>query len=80
VCNPVHFAALVDLTLPAAGLVSVDVFDLAGRRVAHPIEREQLVAGTRRISIPTEGWPPGCYFCELTAGGPRLRSKFVVVR
>jgi hypothetical protein len=77
--NPVRAVALVDLTLSAARLVSLDVFDLAGRRVASPINSELLTAGTRRISISTDGWPQGCYFCELTAGGPKLRSKFVVV-
>jgi hypothetical protein len=60
--------------------VSLDVFDLQGRRVDTVLSKSWQTAGEHQVSIPTAGWASGCYLYRMEAGGSRATRKMVVVR
>ncbi|MBI5708721.1 MAG: PQQ-binding-like beta-propeller repeat protein [Candidatus Eisenbacteria bacterium] len=78
--NPASNGAVIRFTLPAAGPVTLAVFDLQGRRAATPIDRSVQPPGVHEVSVRTEGWRPGVYLCRLEAAGRVATRKLMVVR
>jgi hypothetical protein len=78
--NPVRASATIRYALPAEGPVSLDVFDLQGRRVASLLRNIIRPAGISQISLEVVGWREGFYFCRLKAAGSVATRKFVVLR
>ena len=78
--NPVRAEAVARFTLPAAGLVSLDVFDLQGRRVVSVVHSEAQSAGVHEVPIHSSGWREGMYFCRLSIGGAIATRKLAVLR
>ncbi len=84
--QPNPFAGTTDLRigLPASSDLSIEVFDVAGRRVrAETLARQN--AGWR--SIPFDGrddsgraLASGVYFCRVSAGGKTVTNKMVIAR
>jgi hypothetical protein len=66
--------------LAEAAEVNGDVFDLAGRRVARPIERRMLAAGRHEVVVQAGALPPGTYFVRVTAGHEGAARRLVLVR
>ncbi len=83
--NPFPSRTFIPLTLPAAGSVRVQLFDLLGRSVLSVPERE-LDSGPQRIILDTPLLPPGVYLYRIviTATGNREEivriGKFMVMR
>lgn len=82
--NPFNPSTRIDFTLPAAGEVSLDVFDAAGRYV-RSIERGIRPAGRHEASwdgLDDHGRavPSGVYFARLKAGKTVLSRKMVLLR
>jgi hypothetical protein len=84
--HPNPFAATTDfeIGLPAASDISVDVFDVAGRRVTS-IDARGLGAGWQRIPFAGRdraGAPlaSGVYFYRVTANGSTITRKMVIAR
>ncbi len=77
--NPTAGAVRVRFTLPRAGRVALDVFDMQGRRVAALIHRT-LEAGTHEVRW--EGARPvaGIYFARLAFGGQSRAQRVAVIR
>jgi hypothetical protein len=78
--NPIRSTASVRYALPKAGRVTLEVFDLQGRRVASLLRGQAQAAGWHELPVRTEGWPKGVYVCSLEASGARASRKFVVLR
>lgn len=78
--NPCQGTAVVRFSLPAAGAVELDVYDLQGRRVAAIEHEKTWSAGAHNLSIPTNGWPEGVHFIRLQVGGAEVTKKLVIVR
>jgi hypothetical protein len=78
--NPVHSTATIRFALPAEGVVSLEIFDLQGRRVAALLDHILRPAGINVVSLNAEGWREGFYFCRLRAGRATATRKFVVLR
>jgi len=80
--NPFTSSTLVAFALPAAGRVSLRLYDVAGRLV-RTLEEGELPAGNhtrvwnRRTDRGTTA-APGVYFYRLEAGGKRLGEKVVI--
>jgi hypothetical protein len=76
--TPVRGEARLLLSLPAAGLARVDVFDVTGARVATPLEgwRE---AGRHALAWSTSGAGPGVYFARVQFAGRSATTRFVVL-
>ncbi len=67
------------LTLPSAGTVRVEAFDLAGRRVAaHSLG--QLPSGTHTVETSALGLAPGVYVARFSLGPSSCSRPFVRVR
>ena len=78
--NPVASAATVRFALLAAGPVTLEVFDMQGRRVATLLSHQQQAAGWHEQPLPVADWPKGVYFCRLSAADKRATRRFVVLR
>jgi hypothetical protein len=78
--NPARGAARFRLTLPGPAQVSLEVFDVAGRRVGAP-QSQPLGAGDHDLwwSAPSE--QAGVYFARLRVeGAVKAERRFVLVR
>lgn len=78
--NPVQTDARIRFVLPSSATVSLEVFDLQGRRVALLLNGALREAGTHDIELRTAGWPPGFYFCRLRAGSVAVSRKLLLVK
>jgi hypothetical protein len=78
--NPIRGAGTVHFTLPSPARVSLTVYDLNGRVIVTPIDREIRPAGAHVASFHTGPWPAGCYFLRLTAPGVALTRRVFVVK
>lgn len=77
----VHGAQL-HLSLPRAGRVRIDLFDVAGRRLATPLEETDLAAGRHALPWPSAGergqrLPRGLYFLRLQAPAGEAAVRFL---
>ena len=71
----VRFAA----TVPGAGPVRVDVFDVLGRRVA-VLHDGVLAAGLHPLALDGQDLAPGSYVARLSAAGVAASVRFTVAR
>lgn len=81
--NPAAGEADLVVTAPAAGPAVLDVYDVAGRRVAH--RDVTLAAGANRIHFAGRddagrALPSGVYFARVRAGGLMHTTKLVLAR
>jgi hypothetical protein len=77
--NPVRAWASIRFALPSAARVSLEVFDLHGRRVATLLRDEARAAGMHDVPFRAEGLRAGVYFCWLEAGATHGTRRFVVL-
>jgi len=78
--NPIRGRTTVHYTLPHPGSVTLSAYDLQGRVMEIPIEREFQQAGSHEVSLRTDSWPAGCYFLRLTAFGAVVTRTVVVLK
>jgi hypothetical protein len=78
--NPVRGATTVHYALRSPARVTLTVYDLQGRVMDTPIDREIRQAGSHVASLRADLWPAGCYFLRLTASGAALNRRMVVVK
>jgi uncharacterized delta-60 repeat protein len=74
--NPARGNATIAFDLPESGRAKLTVYDIAGREVAAPVDRE-LPAGTYEAEV--SGLAPGVYIYRLTVNDFRAAKKMVVV-
>ncbi len=82
--NPFAATTNIEIRVPSASDVSVDVFDVAGRRVS-TLAMRGADAGWDRIpfaGLSADGrpLPSGVYFYRVTAGGHTATRKMVIAR
>jgi len=75
--NPASSAVRLGLELPTESVVSVSVFDLAGREVARPIAAERFAAGTVAREWRPQGLAPGVYTVRARVGEAKLTQRLV---
>jgi len=82
--HPVRTHATLRYRLPDAGPVTLEVYDLLGRRVATLIDRQRRAAGVHTMSWAAEvggrALSSGTYVLRLQAGGVTQTRRLVVVR
>lgn len=78
--NPFKVATTIRYALPLAALVRMDVFDLAGRRVASPVRDVWTSAGVHPVEFRAVGLPSGLYLCRLQAGNEVVTRRMLVLR
>jgi hypothetical protein len=78
--NPFNPTARLRLSMPMAGHVTAEVFDVLGRRVT-TLMNGTLRAGTTELEVNGEHWPSGLYFVRVnTSGGESAVQKIVLMR
>lgn len=77
--NPFNPATAISYQLPAAGHVSLLVYDTIGRLVTTLVEgwRE---AGAHELNFDAARFPSGVYFCRLQAGDYSAVQKLVLMK
>jgi trimeric autotransporter adhesin len=78
--NPARVQTGLRFTLPAAGPVSLEVFDAAGRRVATLFNHEPMVAGAHEVPLKTADLKAGLYFAKLEFGSEFATERLIVLR
>ncbi len=79
--NPVIGTAQVDVGLPVATDVTIDVFSSDGRPVLHVLDAAPLKAGISRVAFNVSPLDAGAYFCRMrTPDGAVHVAKMVVRR
>jgi hypothetical protein len=76
--QPVDESARFHFELPRATAVSIEVFDVAGRRTPDRIEGT-FPAGTHDVTLSTRDLTPGVYLARLTAIGASRTARFACV-
>jgi hypothetical protein len=77
--NPARTTAIIHFTLPAAGPVTLEVFDVQGRRVATLLDRQLHAPGSHDVLVRADQWGSGAYFYRLEAAGRSATRKMIVV-
>ncbi len=82
--NPFVASTTVAFRTVATSAVTVELHDVAGRRVATLVDRQVLDAGTHRVAWDGRGadgtpLPAGVYFTRVTADGVTTSGKIVRV-
>lgn len=77
--NPFTRATTIRFRLPAAGPVRLDVFDLAGRRVARLLD-EARPAGEQAVAWEPGALATGVYYVRLEAAGRTVATRCVKLR
>jgi len=77
--NPFNTQVDLKLTLPYACDVRMDLFDIAGRRVAE-MYHHFTPAGTQQIRYDASQLASGIYFCRTVAGLDRTILRLVLIK
>ena len=77
--NPFNPSTNITYSLPAAGRVTLEVFDLLGRRVAVLIDTTQP-AGTHEIVFDARNLPSGTYVARLTAAATTQTRLLILTK
>lgn len=77
--SPATGNATINLDLPEATRVRLEVFDLLGRRSAPGLD-EVRAAGRHALRVPAERLAPGAYLVRLTTGSATHVRRLVVTR
>jgi hypothetical protein len=77
--NPLNGVSTIEFSLPRAGAVAIDLFDVLGRRVDR-LFRGSLVVGDHELIFNAAAHAPGVYFLRLRSGGAVRTGKLMIVR
>jgi hypothetical protein len=78
--NPAGASTLIRFTLPVSAPVTLEVFDLEGRRVASLLEQQVRPAGAQSVQFRPAGLASGMYLYRLEALGQAVTRKMLVLR
>jgi hypothetical protein len=78
--NPASTRFVVEYNLDAPSPVSIDVYDVSGRRVTTHRRSEQQPAGRGRAVLDLSALAPGAYFVRVNALGASVSRKIMIVR
>ncbi len=77
--NPVRRDVRFAFTLPSPATASLGIFDIAGRRIAAPLDHSFQPAGEHTVTFETTSLRAGIYYCRVEAGGSVVARRFVVL-
>lgn len=76
--NPASEFTTLRYALPEAALVTLDVYDTQGRRVATLVDNEPHEAGKHEVILPINKLGSGLYISKLTTGLRQVDLKIIV--
>ncbi len=77
--NPFNPSTLISFTIPVKGMVTLDVFDLTGAKVASLINGE-LEAGRHQVTFDASNLSTGVYLYKLTSGNLVSTKKLTLLK
>jgi hypothetical protein len=77
--NPFNPQTTIDFVVPAAGPVTLDVFDARGAKVAELINGVKT-KGKHTVSFNAQGLASGVYFYRLQGNGFNEMRKMVLLK
>ena len=77
--NPARGATWIPFRLESAGRVSLELHDVAGRRVREIFVGDQG-SGEHRIELDTSGLPAGVYWYRLESAGRQVAKQCIVLK
>ena len=77
--NPVAASGVVNITVPSAGLVTVELYNLVGERVS-TLLNETRAAGVYSVDVNGAQFPAGRYIVKVTNGAAVVTSTMSIVR
>jgi len=77
--NPFNGTARIEYTVPAAGKVTLAIFDLAGREISRTAQ-EWTAAGRHAFTVDASAWPSSIYVAKLEAAGDVRTAKLVLMK
>ncbi len=78
--NPFNPTTTIRFALPEAGPVSLEVYDVLGRRVARLLDRDPREAGWHAVRFDATGLASGIYFYRVEIGRQRQVRKMLLVK
>jgi hypothetical protein len=78
--NPFNPSTMLSFDLPQSGDVTLEVFDVLGRRVALLLNQSPITAGRHELSFNANNLASGTYLVRLTAGGSIRNSKIQLIK
>ena len=77
--TPSNIAFQIRFYLPASGVISLDIFDLLGRRVAN-LADGIYSSGAHDLTWNASGLSSGLYFCSLAVDDSRISKKITLMK
>lgn len=77
--DPFNPITRMEYSLPEACNVRLEVYDVAGRRIATLVDGRQE-AGGHSLSWDAAGFDSGVYFCRLWAGDAVVQRKLTLLK
>ncbi len=78
--NPFNPSTSINFGVPTSGKVTLEVFDVLGRKVATLINAENRVAGRHTINFDAQNLASGMYIYRLQAGNSVLTKKLTLIK
>jgi hypothetical protein len=78
--NPFNSSTTISFTLPQAGEVKMNVYDVLGRDMALTCPSSTLQAGEHHITFDGAALPSGTYFVRLQAGSNQIEQKLLLLK
>ncbi len=66
--NPFNPSTSIEFEIPELSEISIDIYNLLGRKVDNLIHQENMKPGVYRLQWNGENLPSGLYFFRMTAG------------
>ena len=77
--NPFNSSTTIRYTMPTAGLVTLDIYDILGRKVQTLLDNNQQ-AGEYRVIWNADGVGSGVYFYRLTTGSNSISRPMILLK
>lgn len=77
--NPFNPSTRINYSLPAAGFVTLKVYNLIGEEIATLVNNE-MTTGNHSVNFSANNLPSGIYICTLNANGVTQSQKMVLLK
>jgi hypothetical protein len=78
--NPFNPSTKIEFTLEKEDCVSLNVYDIQGRKIATPIISEKLEEGPHQVNLDLKSYPSGIYLYVLSSGKNEIAKKMLLVK
>ena len=78
--NPFNPQTGISFTIPQKEMVTLEVFDLLGKKVATLLNNEQKIAGRHFVQFDANDLATGVYLYKLDAGDHTFINKMMLIK